>query len=60
MPLATVELFVLVLLRYADRVKIEDVVIGFREPQNRFVTAREFPGSMKSMLSGPDDAVAGD
>ncbi len=57
---APMRLLVLVLLRYANRVEVEFVVVGLREPEDGLVSRGELPTSVQTVVTNPGDPVARD
>ena len=47
-----------ILRRHADGIEIEDVIVAFREPHDRFVAAGKSLGTMKAMLEMPNNSIA--
>src|ERR1700728_3513639 len=56
---ATPRLLVLILLRHANGIKVERIVIRFREPENGFVPSGELISGVEAVLSYPRDPVSG-
>ena len=47
-----------ILVRYPDRVQIEDIKVSFRKPQNHFRTSRESTTGVEAVFEVPDNPVA--